>query len=78
MTVDGAPSGTTHSFVNWVWRSHGLKPHLIRTFKLSNDLRFEEQLQDAVGLYLDLLPENAADSGKGGGRSVHASSRPVS
>ena len=30
--------GTTHSFVNLVWRSHGLKPHLIRTFKLSNDL----------------------------------------
>ena len=44
---------TTHSFVNRVWRSHGLKPHLIRTFKLSNDPRFEEKLQDVVGLYLD-------------------------
>ena len=30
---------TTHSFVNRVWRAHGLKPHLIRTFKLSNDPR---------------------------------------
>ena len=42
-----------------MWRSHGLKPHLIRTFKLSNDPRFEEKLQDVVGLYLD-PPENAA------------------
>lgn len=50
--------GTTHSFVNRVWRAHGLKPHLIRTFKLSNDPRFEEKLQDVVGLYLD-PPENA-------------------
>ena len=50
---------TTHSFVNRVWRSHGLKPHPIRTFKLSNDPRFEEKLQDVVGLYLD-PPENAA------------------
>ena len=51
--------GTTHSFVNRVWRSHGLKPHLIRTFKLSNDPRFEEKLQDVVWLYLD-PPDNAA------------------
>ena len=51
--------GTTHSFVHRVWRSHGLKPHLIRTFKLSSDPRFEEKLQDVVGLYLD-PPENAA------------------
>ena len=34
---------TTHSFVNRVWHAHGLKPHLIRTFKLSNDPRFEEK-----------------------------------
>ena len=50
---------TTHSFVNRVWRAHGLKPHLIRTFKLSNDPRFEEKLRDVVGLYLD-PPHNAA------------------
>ena len=50
--------GTTHSFVNRVWRAHGLKPHLIRTFKLSNDARFEEKLQDVLGLYL-APPENA-------------------
>ena len=50
---------TTHSFVNRVWRAHGLKPYLIRTFKLSNDPRFEEKLRDVVGLYLD-PPHNAA------------------
>ena len=50
---------TTHSFVHRVWRAHGLKPHLVRTFKLSNDPRFEEKLRDVVGLYLD-PPHNAA------------------
>jgi transposase len=49
---------TTHSFVQRVWKSVGLKPHLIRTFKVSNDPRFEEKLQDVVGLYLD-PPYNA-------------------
>ena len=50
--------GTTHSFVNRVWRAHGLKPHLIRTFKLSSDPHFEDKLKDVVGLYLD-PPDNA-------------------
>ena len=50
---------TTHSFIHRVWRAHGLKPHLIRTFKLSNAPRFEEKLRDVVGLYLD-PPHNAA------------------
>ncbi len=54
--------GTTHSFVNTVWRSAGPKPRLWRTFKASTDPRFprfEEKLQDVVGLYLD-PPDNAA------------------
>ena len=51
--------GTTHSFVNTVWRSAGLKPHLWRTFKVSTDPRFEEKLGDVVALYLD-PPDNAA------------------
>ena len=50
--------GTTHSFVHRVWQSHGLKPHLVRTFKVSNDPRFGEKLHDVVGLYLN-PPENA-------------------
>ena len=51
-------AGTTHSFVNTVWRSAGLKPHLWRTFKVSTDPRFEEKLQDVVALYLN-PPDNA-------------------
>ncbi len=50
--------GTTHSFVNRVWQSVGLKPHLEKTFKVSNDKDFEEKLCDVVGLYLN-PPENA-------------------
>src|SRR5450432_1873909 len=34
------------STVGRVWREHGLKPHLIRTFKVSNDPRFAEKLED--------------------------------
>ena len=49
---------TTHSFVHRVWQSVGLKPHLEKTFKVSNDPHFEEKLCDVVGLYLN-PPENA-------------------
>jgi transposase len=49
---------TTHTFVHRVWKSVGLKPHLIKTFKVINDPRFEEKLHDVVGLYLD-PPHNA-------------------
>jgi transposase len=35
--------GTTRSMVNRVWRANGLQPHLLRTFKVSNDRRFEEK-----------------------------------
>ena len=50
--------GTTHSFVNRVWRQSGLKPHLSKTFKVSTDPNFEEKLKDVVGLYVD-PPEKA-------------------
>ena len=36
-----------------IWKAHELKPHLVKTFKLSNDKRFVEKVQDIVGLYLD-------------------------
>jgi len=36
-----------------IWRMHGLKPHLIETFKLSRDKNFIEKLTDVVGLYLN-------------------------
>ena len=41
-----------------VWQAHGLKPHLVRTFKVSYDPRFTEKLEDVVGLYLN-QPEHA-------------------
>ena len=50
--------GTNRSMVSRVWRANGLKPHLSRTFKVSNDPRFAEKLVDVVGLYLD-PPEHA-------------------
>jgi transposase len=48
-----AELGTTRSFVHRVWRATGLKPHLVKTFKVSNDPRFAEKVVDVVGLYLD-------------------------
>lgn len=36
-----------------IWRQHGLKPHLVRTFKVSNDPAFSEKLEAIVGLYLN-------------------------
>jgi transposase len=39
--------------VRRIWRQHGLKPHLVKTFKLSRDRLFVDQLYDVVGLYLN-------------------------
>jgi transposase len=50
--------GTNQSLVCRVWRANGLKPHLERTFKVSNDPDFEKKLVDVVGLYLN-PPTNA-------------------
>jgi len=72
MTTQERPSNATHwstrtlakklgvsqSMVHRVWRANGLKPHLSRTFKVSNDPRFVEKLIDIVGLYLT-PPEHA-------------------
>ncbi len=44
--------------VQRVWLANGLKPHRVKTFKVSNDPRFIEKLSDVVGLYLD-PPEHA-------------------
>jgi transposase len=45
--------GVSPATVQRVWAARGLKPHLVNTFKLSNDPRFEEKLIDVVGLYLN-------------------------
>ncbi len=50
--------GIDKSMVQRVWKANGLKPHLVRTFKVSNDPHFAEKLVDVVGLYLD-PPEHA-------------------
>jgi transposase len=50
--------GVSPATVQRVWAARGLKPHLVKTFKLSNDKKFEEKLVDVVGLYLD-PPERA-------------------
>jgi transposase len=46
-------AGTSEATVRRVWREHGLKPHRVKSFKLSNDKRFIEKLDDIVGLYLN-------------------------
>ena len=72
LTNNSTPDGETHwscrtmaekvgvskDTVQRVWSARGLKPHLMETFKLSNDPLFEEKLIDVVGLYLD-PPDNA-------------------
>ncbi len=72
LTRNSKPAGQTHwtcrtmakkvgvsaATVQRVWAGRGLKPHLVHSFKLSNDPRFEEKLIDVVGLYLN-PPDNA-------------------
>ena len=72
LTRNATPAGQTHwscrtmaaqvgvspATVQRVWAARGLKPHQVKTFKLSKDPRFEEKLIDVVGLYMD-PPENA-------------------
>jgi transposase len=71
-TTQTTPAGETHwscrsmakaqgvspATVQRIWDAHGLKPHLVKTFKLSNDPLFTEKLTDVVGLYLN-PPEKA-------------------
>src|SRR5207302_6743848 len=40
------------STIGRIWRAHGLKPHMVKNFKLSNDPHFAEKLEDVVPLYL--------------------------
>lgn len=42
--------GISHTSVQRIWAEAGLKPHLIKTFKVSNDPLFEEKVTDVVGL----------------------------
>src|SRR5262249_27785637 len=67
LTGTDAPGETTHwtaaamakatgisvSSVQRIWRAHGLEPHRVRQFKLSNDKAFADKLRKIVGLYVD-------------------------
>jgi len=53
-----AAVGLSEASIRRIWRAHGLRPHLVRTFKLSNDPRFAQKLDAIVGLYLN-PPEHA-------------------
>ena len=71
-TTQGKPANATHwstrtmaaevglseTTVRRIWRKHGLKPHLLETFKVSTDPKFAEKLEAIVGLYLN-PPEHA-------------------
>ncbi len=51
-------TGLSQSTIGRIWKEHGIKPHQVETFKLSNDPAFVEKLQDIVGLHLH-PPEHA-------------------
>ena len=51
-------TGVSEATVRRIWHKHGLKPHLVRTFKVSNDPQFAEKLEAVVGLYVN-PPEHA-------------------
>jgi transposase len=53
-----AAVGVSKDTVQRAWQAHGLKPHLVKGFKVSNDPQFAEKVVDVVGLYLD-PPEHA-------------------
>lgn len=54
----GATLGVSAASVSRHWRANGLKPHLVRGFKVSRDPKFVEKLEDIVGLYMS-PPEHA-------------------
>ena len=45
--------GISRMAVQRIWKQHNLKPHLVKTFKISRDKHFVEKLYDVVGLYLN-------------------------
>lgn len=51
-------AGVSHASVQRLWAANDIKPHLLRTFKLSGDAHFEDKFWDVIGLYLN-PPEKA-------------------
>ncbi len=54
----GQVLGVSASTVMRHWQAHGLKPHIVRGFKVSRDPKFAQKLEDIVGLYME-TPEHA-------------------
>ena len=66
-TLESKPKGRTHwstrkmaeragvsaSTVGRIWRTFGLQPHVVESFKISDDPLFIEKVRDIVGLYLN-------------------------
>jgi transposase len=48
-----AALGLSHHAVHTIWKRNDLKPHLVRTFKISSDPQFEQKFWDVIGLYLN-------------------------
>ena len=46
-------AGVSKATVQRLWSANDIKPHVVRTFKLSNDKQFETKFWDVIGLYLD-------------------------
>jgi transposase len=53
-----AATGMSQSAISRIWRTFGLKPHAVQTWKLSTDPQFVDKVRDVVGLYMS-PPENA-------------------
>lgn len=51
--VMAANQGISKSTVSNIWRSHNIRPHRVKSFKLSRDPKFLEKLIDVIGLYLN-------------------------
>ncbi len=51
-------AGMSHTMVGRIWRTFGLKPHVVQSFKMSPDPQLVEKVRDVVGLYMD-PPNNA-------------------
>ncbi len=45
--------GISHTSVQRIWAEHNLKPHLVKSFKVSTDPNFAVKVEDVIGLYLD-------------------------
>lgn len=75
----GTLLGVSASTVMRHWHAHGLKPHLVHSFKVSRDPQFAQRLEDIVGLYMS-PPEHAlvlcCDEEPGAGARSHAAGLP--